>query len=472
MVLISLTFLPAIGFATLFGAAGHVFMNREKSGWMWALIGMAGPGAILLFAAMFAEFGWSDAIWGGACLIVAISSAGFAWRTREMSKKAVMPLASAMTAILLASALWLWTPSEFTAIVAVLVAGCLAFWTRFTGNRLIAVETTIAVVITGLLMLIPGGAIVEAMFASLAGETDLFSYLPDPARDGAENTGSIGCNNWPGRIFQSAALGPRMSGMIASIGGLALAAFAYLLYKQPLAIGPMQQFVQYGFAERALLTQLLAASGWLLLSRPWNERFEKTLKTLGVVLAGLALFRFIYLDLLLFSPTNIKQLVGPAPLANLATLHFAAVAVWLWLFASMEIVSETWPRFKKPLEIGSLLAAIAAVMITVRQAVHGSDIATPPFTSTETYLYSAGLLLLAIAWLIRGIKSVNALLRIAGLLLLTIITFKVFLIDAAQLDGVLRILSFLGLGIALIGIGWIYGKVMKTAETAEPVPEN
>ena len=66
----------------------------------------------------------------------------------------------------------------------------------------------------------------------------------------------------------------------------------------------------------------------------------------------------------------------------------------------------------------------------------------------------------------------NALLRIAGLLLLTIITFKVFLIDAAQLDGVLRILSFLGLGIALIGIGWIYGKVMKTAETTKPLPES
>jgi uncharacterized membrane protein len=51
-------------------------------------------------------------------------------------------------------------------------------------------------------------------------------------------------------------------------------------------------------------------------------------------------------------------------------------------------------------------------------------------------------------------------LRIAGLSLLTVVTFKVFLIDAAALTGLLRILSFLGLGVTLIGIGWAYGRVI------------
>jgi uncharacterized membrane protein len=39
------------------------------------------------------------------------------------------------------------------------------------------------------------------------------------------------------------------------------------------------------------------------------------------------------------------------------------------------------------------------------------------------------------------------------------VTFKVFLIDAAVLAGLLRVVSFLGLGAALIGIGWAYGKI-------------
>jgi uncharacterized membrane protein len=37
---------------------------------------------------------------------------------------------------------------------------------------------------------------------------------------------------------------------------------------------------------------------------------------------------------------------------------------------------------------------------------------------------------------------------------------KVFLIDLAGLEGVLRALSFLGLGAALIGIGLVYQKLV------------
>ena len=35
-----------------------------------------------------------------------------------------------------------------------------------------------------------------------------------------------------------------------------------------------------------------------------------------------------------------------------------------------------------------------------------------------------------------------------------------FLVDAAELESVLRILSFLGLGLALIGIGKLYTRVL------------
>jgi len=52
------------------------------------------------------------------------------------------------------------------------------------------------------------------------------------------------------------------------------------------------------------------------------------------------------------------------------------------------------------------------------------------------------------------------------------VTLKVFLIDAAALTGLLRILSFLALGLALIGIGWAYGRFVATASEApnQPLP--
>jgi len=46
----------------------------------------------------------------------------------------------------------------------------------------------------------------------------------------------------------------------------------------------------------------------------------------------------------------------------------------------------------------------------------------------------------------------------------------VFLVDAAALEGVLRILSFLGLGLALIAIGWAYGRFMKVPVSPEAAP--
>ncbi|NCQ63311.1 MAG: DUF2339 domain-containing protein, partial [Alphaproteobacteria bacterium] len=40
---------------------------------------------------------------------------------------------------------------------------------------------------------------------------------------------------------------------------------------------------------------------------------------------------------------------------------------------------------------------------------------------------------------------------------------KVFLVDAAGLDGLLRVASFLALGFSLIGIGWIYSRLLRSA---------
>jgi len=297
----------------------------------------------------------------------------------------------------------------------------------------------------------------------LAGETDLYRYLPDAIPMLSELLLPAVAIIGTAFLFRDS-FGKQLGRIVAIIGLAGSGAFIYLLLKQPLAIGATQVFIQYGFAERAVFTHLLALSGWLLLSRKWAENLAAPLRALGLTLAAIALFRFIYFDLFLLSPTAVNQALGSAPVANLGTLHYGAAALWLWLYARTATLCESLPKLSRLLGIASMLAAIAAVLVTVRQAVHGTDIASPPFTSAETYLYSAGLLALAIAWLARGIQTSKTLLRIAGLLLLTLVTFKVFLIDAAQLDGLLRILSFLGLGIALIGIGWIYGKVMRSEE--------
>jgi uncharacterized membrane protein len=50
--------------------------------------------------------------------------------------------------------------------------------------------------------------------------------------------------------------------------------------------------------------------------------------------------------------------------------------------------------------------------------------------------------------------------RLASAVLVSMTVVKVFILDLSGLEGVLRALSFLGLGAALIGIGMVYQKLV------------
>jgi uncharacterized membrane protein len=74
----------------------------------------------------------------------------------------------------------------------------------------------------------------------------------------------------------------------------------------------------------------------------------------------------------------------------------------------------------------------------------------------ELYAYSFVWLLFGVALLAMGFVRGSAPGRHAGLALVVIVILKVFLVDMAGLHGLLRVLSFLGLGAALLGLGYGY----------------
>jgi uncharacterized membrane protein len=101
-------------------------------------------------------------------------------------------------------------------------------------------------------------------------------------------------------------------------------------------------------------------------------------------------------------------------------------------------------------DIGLVAAAGTAALLL---AMAGYDLTPRDFVSATWLALSLGLIA-------AGIRLPDKALRLAGLVLLTATILKVFLLDAAELTGVLRILSFLGLGVALIAMGKLYGKVL------------
>jgi uncharacterized membrane protein len=102
--------------------------------------------------------------------------------------------------------------------------------------------------------------------------------------------------------------------------------------------------------------------------------------------------------------------------------------------------------------------------LIVRQLFQGAILSAHDMSKSEFYGYSLAGLLLSIAIMLAGMRLPDKGLRLAGLALLSFTIVKVFLSDAAALEGILRILSFVGLGIGVIGIALLYTKVL-AAET-------
>jgi uncharacterized membrane protein len=180
-------------------------------------------------------------------------------------------------------------------------------------------------------------------------------------------------------------------------------------------------------------------------------------------LTAIAAGRLIWFDLLLHNPAFAPQWVGPWPVLNLILPAYLLGAFWLYLArrrADQASRSGLWL-------ISFIAALIAGTMLLVRQGFHGAILTGPEMPIAEFYGYSLAGLLISIGLLVAGIRLPDKALRLAGLALLTATIVKVFLVDASELEGVLRILSFLGLGIALIGIGRLYGPVLRAERAAD-----
>ena len=93
--------------------------------------------------------------------------------------------------------------------------------------------------------------------------------------------------------------------------------------------------------------------------------------------------------------------------------------------------------------------------LEIRRFWRGEQIATPGFTQPELYTYTVALLIAGGVLLVQALRRRNAGLRRLAMAVIEIAIAKVFLVDAAGLAGLLRVFSFLGLGLVLAGLAWL-----------------
>ncbi len=213
---------------------------------------------------------------------------------------------------------------------------------------------------------------------------------------------------------------------------------------------------QTGFVLRGLITMSVIGMGIAMLHLRGKL---SVIPSWGKVLFVFGMMRFVYFDLLLHNPFwDSSQYVGANPLVNGITLTYGLSALaTFWAIRNRDLLKQS--SFTNGFyKILGFLSLFAFSSFTVRQYFHGGLMDVGHVSAAELYGYSAAWLVTGLALLTFGIRMDSKTARMASLAFIVLAVFKVFLFDAAELEGLFRIFSFLGLGVSLIGLSFFYSK--------------
>lgn len=176
----------------------------------------------------------------------------------------------------------------------------------------------------------------------------------------------------------------------------------------------------------------------------------------AVLAAGTALF----VQVLIANPVSMRAGdLGQWPIANGLLLAYAVPA-------AMAALAQRWLTRTGDRQGAVLAGVTASILAFAYVSLEVRHFFDPGFQrygfeadGIELYSYSIVWLLFGVALLALGFARGTAALRHAGMALVCIVIAKVFLIDMAGLHGLLRVVSFLGLGAALLGLGYAYRRL-------------
>ncbi|MDD2325458.1 MAG: DUF2339 domain-containing protein [Alphaproteobacteria bacterium] len=467
----------AASFAALFIAGGLVFLKRGPKPHLWGLLS-AGAALSYYFvtylrighSALFADDGH---FWGGLALglaalfLIALERTiggllpGFP--SRENLKAIFSATCSAFISIALAQELTL----HFLPIAFMVQAFALSLIARKIEVPALRWITAATAAVGGALLLPDLLIMLNATLTSLTG--NVMSHL---------HRHSLPSSNTPILTYGLAALAAMGTGCVlrkdqagklalpfeASAVTLGLCAL-YFIARWPFNLtlsGNEPLFVKAGLFERATVTNAFYLYGMALAVA--GHLFNRSFITkAGQWVFLLAVARTGYFDLLMYNPLHNSEAIGHLPLVNGLLILYGLPILWLYT-ATREKNDSKRRRIGQG---GILLLAFTWLSLSVRHFYHGPVLSNGTVTTAEIYSYSAAWLLFGLLLLFYGTLKNSKFVRVASLGTMILTVGKVFLYDASELEGLLRVTSFLGLGLSLLGLSWFYSRFVFTAAKEE-----
>lgn len=408
--------------------------------WWTALAALTAPLTVIMLelfwhpAQVLGDYAWAlHALAVAALMTVLAQRHAHVARHREL--RISLLLVTALTMISLALILW-FTYAALTAALAVMVLAAALLDRRFDLPPMEAFVATGTAVLTWRLLIDPGlGWATGAPLASV-----LFAH-------GAVIAALLAAR---AAVAQSR---PRQAAMLETATTLAAALLASALLYRGLVDWA-------GFGEAGPLHGALQAVIWLLAAMlrlrrapaapGWAAAFDYTV-------AGLAMLAALALTVLIFTLEHPVWGFSPEPVRGpwlLNTLLIAYALPAALLLAAPRILPHQ-PRFARALRWLGAAGLAHWAALEIRHVWRGPDLSVPGVTDPEQYSYTIALMLLSAALMLAAWHRHSPALRRLGVIATALTIAKVFLVDMSGLAGLIRVASFLALGLALAGLAQV-----------------
>ena len=450
-------------FAAIYIAAGYFLMWRARLPLLWAgLAGMTSIGFYLLAYFKLRHAGLVEPIplfWGVVALILAGAATYVLWQIRNryydhQHREYLLAIAAVTVSAFISIALTIELQRDFLP-VAITMQMLVTSWisNRIPIKALRSISVILAIAF-GLLLIPQILLITQSIFHKIAGSElrlhEIVAIVQWPIFQlGIPALMFIGTSYFlrldkDGKLIRALEL--TAIGLFAAMG--------YYLVRHAFHADATILVAEAGFFERGIITNTLFAYGLACLFI--GRCFERIVFSWsGFGLFGWALFRIVYFDIFIYNPIWVHQSIGGWFIFNSLLLPYGLPLAWLWL-ASKEFSfaeRELWAKYCK----GFMLPLFFVLLsLNVRYFFHGEYLDTGITTNAEVYSYSVAWLLLGIGLLFTGTIKHDKILRYASLCLMILTVGKIFLYDAAELEGLYRVFSFFGLGLSLLGLSWFY----------------
>jgi uncharacterized membrane protein len=245
---------------------------------------------------------------------------------------------------------------------------------------------------------------------------------------------------------------------------IALASFVLTLALVGLhALSPSEMFSAIDTLGEAALLVLIGGGVSLGLLKIKRTSKSSALAG-GVLLLGmLGMVGAAIWLLFVFNPIFTNDKFGSGLIFNELLIAYLGVGI-LYIILGLQGKFKRLPFYNNSaLTLGSVLLA-AWVNLTIRHSFHPRSLTYGETTDFEIYSYSIIWLIIGVGILAGGMIFNKSALRKISIGILGLVVVKVFLFDMAGLEGIWRAVSFIGLGIILVGIGLVYQNVLSRHE--------